>query len=132
MADGTDIPAWILLFVGLYAFTASIGELRSPGYWAAMLTDFERQPALRFLTGLFTLSLGGAIYMVNPWQPGDWVSILVTLLGGFIAFEGAVILAMGDRFLMFARALMGRTNRAWAIFSAVFGLAAIAVAFVRI
>ena len=131
MAEAVDIPAWIILFVGLYSLTASIGEWRTPGTWAAMLADFERSAGLRFLTGFFVLSLGAAVYMVNPWRPDDWLSILVTVLGGIMALEGALILAMGDRFLRFARWLIGRASRAWAAFSALLGIALIAVATLR-
>jgi hypothetical protein len=131
MAQTTDIAAWIILFVGLYSLAASIGELRSPGTWAAMLEDFERSPGLRFMTGFFLLSLGAAVYMVSPWRPGDWLSVVVTVLGGIMTLEGALILAMGDRFLRFARLLIAKASRAWAIFSALLGVALIAVAYFR-
>src|SRR3546814_7007335 len=110
MAETTDIPAWIVLFIGLYSLAASIGEWRTPGFWAAMLGDFERLPGLRFVTGFFVLSLGAAVYTVNPWRPDDWLAVLVTVLGGIMALEGALILAMGDRFLRFARWLIGRRS----------------------
>jgi hypothetical protein len=132
MAETIDIPAWIILFVGLYSLAASIGEWRTPGVWAGMLADFERSPGLRFITGFFVLSLGAAVYLANPWRPEDWLSVLVTILGGIMALEGAIILAMGDRFLGFARWLIGRASRLWAAFSALLGLALIAVAFIRL
>jgi len=131
MAETLDIPAWIALFIGLYSLAASIGELRAPGTWAAMLEDFERSAGLRFMTGFIVLSLGAAVYMVNPWRPDDWLSVVVTVLGGIMALEGAVILAIGDRFLRFARWLIGKANRAWAIVSALLGVALIAVAYFR-
>ena len=46
--------------------------------------------------------------------------------------SGALILAMGDRFLGFARWLIGRASRAWAAFSAFLGAAMIALAFARL
>lgn len=131
MAHPSDIPAWIALFMGIYSLAASVGEWRAPGFWASMLADFERQPALRFLTGFFVLSLGAAIYLVNPWQPGDWLAVLVTVLGGVMALEGALILAAGDRFLLFARWLISRASPAWAALSALIGVALIAVAATR-
>jgi hypothetical protein len=131
MAQTADIPAWIALFMGLYSLAAAIGEWRAPGYWAAMLRDFERSAGLRFVTGFFVMSLGAAIYMVNPWRPDDWLAILVSVLGGLMTLEGAIILAMGDRFLGFARSLIGRASRAWAFFAAVIGIALIAVAALR-
>lgn len=132
MAETQDIPAWILLFVGLYSLAAAVGELRQPGFWAKMLTDFERSPGLRFVTGFFVLSLGAAVYLANPWRPDDWVAVLVSVLGGIMAAEGALILAMGDRFLGFARMLIARASKAWAGFSAVLGFALIALAMARL
>jgi hypothetical protein len=131
MAETSDIAAWIILFTGLYSLAASIGELRTPGLWASMLEDFERQPGLRFMSGFFVLALGATIYMVNPWQPGDWLSVVVSVLGGLMALEGALILAMGDRFLGFARWLIGKASRAWAIFSALLGIALIIIAYLH-
>jgi hypothetical protein len=132
MAATIDLPAWIALFMGLYSLAAAIGEWRQPGFWAAMLADFERTPALRFLTGFVVLFMGGAIYMASPWRPGDWLSVLVTVLGGAMALEGALILAMGDRFLGFARLLIGRASRAWAAVAALMGIALIAAALIRL
>lgn len=131
MAETADIPAWIILFVGLYSLSAAIGEWRSPGSWAAMLGDFERSPGLRFVTGLVVLSLGAVIYTLNPWRPDDWLSVVVTVLGGLMTLEGALILAMGDRVLGFSRWLIGRSSRAWAAVSALLGVAMIVVATLR-
>ncbi len=132
MAHAEDIPAWIALFTGLYALAAAVGEFRSPGTWLAMLKDFERSPALRFLTGLVCLMLGAAIYLVNPWDSSDWLAVAVSVLGGLCAAEGMLILAAGDRFLALARRLMQSANAFWAGFSAVFGILAIAAALGRL
>ena len=132
MAETSQISAWILLFIGLYSLAAAAGELRAPNTWWAMLKDFERSAALRFLTGFAVLALGAAIYLVNPWVPGDWLSVAVSVLGGVMVAEGLLILAAGDRFLHFARALIGRAGRAWAGFSAVLGIAMILTALSRL
>ena len=132
MAEAQDLPAWILLFVGLYSLAAAVGELRLPGTWAKMLADFERGPGLRLVTGFFVLSLGAAVYLVNPWRPDDWMAVVVSVMGGLMVAEGALILAMGDRFLGFARALIGRAGTAWAGFSAVLGVALIVAAMSRL
>ncbi len=131
MANMDDIPAWIALFTGLYALGAAIGELRSPGSWAAMLDGFERNEALRFLTGIVLLALGAAIYLVNPWNPADWLSICVTVLGGGMALEGFIMLAWGRAFMHFASALLGAVNRVWALIAAGMGIVLICVALLR-
>jgi hypothetical protein len=132
MASSADISAWIAFFVGLYALAAGMGELRNPNGWWVMLKEFERGPALRFVTGLFVLTLGAAIYLVNPWNPDDWLSIAVSVAGGLAAAEGLLILAAGERFLHLARALLGRTGRGWAAFSMLFGAAMVLVALSRL
>ena len=132
MAEGADISAWIALFLGIYALAASAGELRSPNTWWTMLKDFERIPALRFVTGFATLALGATIYLVNPWRPEDWLSIAVSVVGGIAVAEGLLILAAGERFLHFGRALLGRGGRAWAGFAALFGIGAILVGMLRV
>ena len=132
MAHGGDIPAWIAFFVGLYALAAGVGELRSPGGWSVMLKEFERNASLRFLTGLVTLALGSTIYLVNPWRPEDWLAIVVSVIGGIAIAEGLLILAAGERFLNFGRALLGRGGRVWAGFSALLGVAMVVVAMTRL
>lgn len=131
MADPVDIPAWIALFMGLYALGAAIGELRSPGSWAAMLEEFEQREGLRFLAGLVVLSLGAAIYLVNPYNPADWLSLLVTVLGAAMVLEGFVIFAFGRAFLHYASGIFGTINIVWALLSAGIGIVLICVALLR-
>lgn len=132
MASNADISAWIALFVGFYALAAGTGELRNPNSWWAMLKELERGPALRLVTGLVTLALGAAIYLVNPWVPGDWLSIAVSVVGGIAVAEGLLILAAGERFLHLGRMLLGRGGRVWAGLSALLGIAAVLVALSRL
>lgn len=132
MAEGSQVTAWIALFVGLYALAAGVGELRNPNTWWMMLKEFERGPALRFVTGLVTLALGAAIYLVNPWVPSDWLSVAVSVVGGIAVAEGLLILAAGERFLHFGRALIGRGGGLWAGFAVLFGAAAVLAALSRL
>ena len=131
MAETHDISAWIALFMGLYALGAAIGELHVPGSWAAMLDGFENSEALRFLTGIVVLSLGAAIYLVNPWNPDDWLSVVVTVMGGGMVLEGVIILGFGRPFLHFASQMMGTVNRIWALFSGALGIVLVCVAMLR-
>jgi hypothetical protein len=131
MADSTDISAWIVLFLGLYAVSAAIGELRKPGSWAAMLEEFEQREGLRFLAGLVVLALGAAIYLVNPWNPGDWLAVLVTVLGGALVLEGMVIFAFGRAYLHLAAIMLGTVNRLWAAGALALGLVMVCLALLR-
>lgn len=131
MAQGQDISAWIALFMGLYALGAAIGELRSPGSWAAMLDGFENNEALRFLTGIVVLALGATVYLVNPYDPADWLSIAITVMGGGMVLEGVVILGFGRPFLHFASMMLGAVNRTWALLSGALGIVLVCVAMLR-
>ncbi|QZH73992.1 MAG: hypothetical protein JY451_09475 [Erythrobacter sp.] len=131
MAQADSITSWIALFTGLYALGAAIGELRSPGSWAAMLDGFENNEALRFLTGIVVLSLGAVIYLVNPWQPQDWLSVLITVMGAGMAVEGLVILGFGKPFLHFASRLFGKVDTVWALLSLALGIVLVCVALLR-
>src|SRR5690606_11884603 len=131
MASDADISAWIALFIGLYALAAGTGELRNPNSWWAMLKEFERGPALRLVSGLAALAVGAAIYLVNPWVRGDWLSIAVSIVGGIAVAEGLLIIAAGERFLHLGRMLLGRSGRVWAGVSVLFGAAAVLAALSR-
>jgi hypothetical protein len=132
MPQTAEIPAWIAFFLGLYSLAAGAGEMRAPGGWNAMLAEFERSPGVRFLTGFACLAVGAAVYLASPWREGDWLAIVVNILGGIAVVEGMLMLAPGDRFLHLARRLIGKASTAWAGVSIVFGLAAIVAAFSRI
>src|SRR5690606_37745477 len=95
MATAADVPAWTALFLGLYLLAAAAAELREMGTWNAMLAEFERSAALRFVTGVIALAIGAAIYLASPWRPGDWLSVVVSVIGGVAIAEGLLLLAMG-------------------------------------
>ncbi|WP_128893347.1 hypothetical protein [Erythrobacter sp. HKB08] len=132
MATAADIPAWIALFLGLYVLAACVAELRSPGGWDSMVEELERSFLLRLMAGVIALTLGAAIYLVSPWRPGDWLSILVSVIGGLAVAKGLLIIAAGDRFLsIYNRMFKGRT-RAIAGIDAVLGAALLFVALSRL
>lgn len=132
MANADNLTAWITFFFGLYAFAAGLGELRQPGFWAEMLSDVKRSKALQFLTGMLLLVVGATIFLSNPFDPADWLSILITVLGVWMFLEGLLIFAFGDWFLQFAGKMMGSGLRIWAIFAIILGILIIFVALWRL
>lgn len=132
MAEPLDIPAWIALFIGLYALAAAVGEFRRPGMWMAMVQELERSAALAFLTGLICVVLGAAIYLVNPWRPEDWLAVTVSVIGGLCVAEGLLILAAGDRYLTFGRKLIARARTLWPGLSALIGIGLMLAALSRL
>jgi hypothetical protein len=132
MGNAANITGWITFFIGLYSLAAGIGEFRQPGFWAGMLREVRASSAIQFLTGMVTITIGAAIYLVNPYDPTDILSILITVMGAFIFLEGAAIMAFGDWFLGMAGKLMNSGNKIWSGLSIAIGIAAMAVAFVRL
>ena len=132
MGNAANITGWITFFIGLYSVAAGVGEFRRPGFWASMVGDLRASNAIQFLTGMVTIVIGATIYLVNPYNPADVLSILITVIGAFIFLEGAAILALGDLFLKFSAKLMSQGNRIWAGCSIVIGVIAMFVALVRL
>ncbi|MEO9601186.1 hypothetical protein [Parasphingorhabdus sp.] len=124
MGSVGDITGWITLFIGLYGLAAGVGEFRNPGFWTKMVSEVQESSALQFITGLVTLILGATIYLVNPFDPADWLSILITVIGGWIVVEGMLILAFGNWFMGFASRIMPKGARIWAVLAIIVGLAA--------
>ena len=132
MIDEGHLPAWITLFLGLYSFAASIGELREPGFWMRTVREIEASRGLRFLTGVFCLSIGALIYLANPWRPDDWLSVLIAVIGGWIIIEGMLLLSVGDWVLALARRLLAGAGFLWALIALVAGLALVAIGVIRV
>ena len=132
MGNAGNVTGWITLFFGLYGLAAGVGEYRKPGFWLNMVREVRASSALQFLTGLVTLAFGAVIYLANPFDPTDWLSILITVIGGWIVVEGLLILAAGDWFMGFASRLMAAASRVWTILSIIISLAAIFAGFLRL
>ena len=132
MADTVDIPAWIALFTGLYALGAAIGEFRNPGIWARMVEEFLVSNGLRFLAGIVCIAVGALIYLASPLRPGDWLAMLVTVIGGVMVLEGFLLLAFGEPFMRLSAKLLGTVSRGWSVASALIGIALIVAALIRL
>ena len=76
--------------------------------------------------------LPGGLPYFSVFDPTDWLSILITVIGGWIIVEGLLILAFGDWFMQFSARLMGKGGRAWAAIAILFGLAAVFAALYRL
>lgn len=107
MAQMSDMSAWIALFLGLAILAACVAELRSPGGWMKLVEELEASFTLRFVTGFFTVMFGAIVYLANPWDRGDWLSMLVTVIGGIGVAKGLLILAAPDRIMGLGRRILG-------------------------
>ena len=110
MATAADMSAWIALFLGLAILAVCVAELRSPGGWMQLVEELEASFALRFVTGFFTVAFGAIVYLANPWDRGDWLSMLVTVIGGLGVAKGLLILAAPDRIMGLGRKVLGTNS----------------------
>lgn len=132
MAQASDMSAWIALFLGLAIMAVSVAELRAPGGWMKLVEELEASFALRFVTGFFTVMFGAIVYLANPWDGGDWLSVLVTVIGGIGVAKGLMILAAPDRIMGFGRRILGTRSTLIAGIDALLGAALLFAALSRL
>ncbi|MEZ5709100.1 MAG: hypothetical protein R3E02_06925 [Blastomonas sp.] len=123
---------WFMIALGGYSAAAGIGELRLPGSWDRMIRELDQSKALQFIIGIVLVALGFAILMAMPYDPADWLSILIAVVGAGAALEGICWLAIPDHFGRIGLGLLRHGTKAWACFALVFGVAALAIGFVRL
>jgi hypothetical protein len=73
------------------AIIAAVVALR-PDDMRAMLSKFEADPVLSFVTGVFTLLLGLVIIALHPYWRGG-AAIIVSVVGWLFAVQGLVLVA---------------------------------------
>ena len=127
MPDLSLAPTWTALFLGLFALFAGVGELRKPGHWQKLIEEIAASPALQLATGLLELFLGAVIYLANPWASSDWLSSLLSVVGGLMCVEALAVVAFSDVYLAFWVRRFGPLSKLWAWCSILIGLALIVV-----
>lgn len=125
MPDLTLVPAWSALFLGLFALFAGLGELRKPGHWQKLIAEITDSPALQMVTGLVELFMGAVIYLANPWASPDWLSGVMSVIGGLMCVEALAIVAFSDVYLAFWVRRFGPLSRLWCLLSMAIGAALI-------
>ena len=121
----TAIPLTLHLavLIGVYELTAGLVSLSGRMDWTAMMDEFERSPALTFITGFLAFAIGGTIVLAhNHWT--DPLAVIVSLIGWIAAAEGVLVMALGKALLLpFHRVV--RYPRAIGAAASLFGVALI-------
>jgi hypothetical protein len=126
-----NAPAWSALFLGLFSLAAGIGAWRRPGLWQQMIEEIRQSPAIQMVMGMAELMLGFAVYLTNSWLAGDWLACAMKALGGLMAIEALVIIALADSYFAFWLRLFGTIPRWMVPVTLIFGIALCAVALPR-
>ncbi|MBB3764710.1 hypothetical protein [Sphingomicrobium lutaoense] len=125
-----ELTGWLLLAFGLYSLAASLGELRNPGQWKAMVEGLNDSYALSFLAGLVVFSLGFAIALAHPLDlSADPRAVIVSFIAYGMIIEGITFFAFPRSMSAFATRLLSAASPLWVIISALLGLIAIVAAF---
>ena len=132
IANSTYMTAWTAVFLGLASLATGIGEFRQAGSWERMMDEIEGSRAHQCLIAMALVAIGAAIYLTNPLYGGDWLTFLLGIVGGLIALEGLILLAVPDRFLPFAFALIEKAGRIGPAVAVVAGLALFLAGAVRV
>jgi hypothetical protein len=121
----TAIPLTLhlLVLIGLYDLAAGLAGVTGRIDWTAMIDEFDRSPALAFVTGFAAFAIGGAIHLSHHhWT--DLPAIIVSAIGWIAMIEGLLIMVWARPLLAITRPLV-RSQRAISLLAALFGAALI-------
>jgi hypothetical protein len=119
MTTAIPLTLHLAVLIGLYEFAAGIAGLTGQISWSAMLDEFERSPALTFITGFICFVIGGVLIISHDiWT--DLLAAIVSLIGWVAAIEGLLIMIAPQPLLTFSRRLV-TNQRAVSIIAILFG-----------
>ena len=113
----------LLVLIGVYELAAGIAGLTGRIDWAAMLDEYERSPALTFITGFVAFAVGAAINLAHHHFT-DLPAIIVSAIGWIAIIEGVMMMACPRPLLRFSRRLISN-QKLVSILAALFGVALI-------
>jgi protein-S-isoprenylcysteine O-methyltransferase Ste14 len=123
MTTAVPLTLYLLVLIGLYELTAGIAGLTGALDWPKMLDEYERSPALTFVTGFAAFAIGAAIHLAHRhWT--DLPAIIVSAIGLIAIAEGLLLMAVPRPLLAVSRDLV-RNQKAISIVAALFGAALI-------
>ena len=123
MTTAIPLTLHLLVLIGLYELAAGLAGLIGRLDWAAMLEEFERSPALTFVTGFAAFAIGAALHLSHRhWT--DLPAIIVSAIGWIAIVEGLLIMVMPGPLLRFSRGLV-RSQKAISLLALLFGAALI-------
>jgi hypothetical protein len=109
---------------GIYVFATGLVGLTAPDRWRLIMEDFQRSPALTYVTAVIAFGLGIALVMLhNLWT--DPLAIVVSLVGWVILVEGVLLMAAPEGLMKIGEATVGTParSRLWAVFALIAGVA---------
>ncbi len=119
MATQSILTLHLAILIGLYEAAAGIAGLSGRIRWTDLIDEFDRSPALTFMTGFVVFAIGAAMVLVHTsWT--DPLAIVVTLIGWAALAEGLLILVLPGPLLALFRPLV-RFQRGISLAALLFG-----------
>lgn len=119
MATASVLTLHLAILIGLYEGAAGLAGLTGQIRWTDLVAEFERSPALTFITGFVAFAIGGTMVLVhNHWT--DPLAIVVSLVGWAALAEGLLVLVRPAALLTLARPFT-RHQRAISVAALLFG-----------
>jgi len=123
MPTAVPLTLHLLVLIGLYDLAAGVAGLTGGISWSAIIDEFDRSPALTFVTGFMAFIVGVVIILTHfVWT--DPLAIIVSAIGWIAAVEGLLIMAVPRPLLALTRPLVGN-QKLVSLFAAAVGLALI-------
>jgi hypothetical protein len=105
MTTAIPLTLHLLVLMGIYELAAGLAGFTGSISWSAIIDEFDRSPALTFMTGFVVFALGGAVILVHCiWT--DPLAIVVSTIGWIAAVEGLLLMAVPRPLLAFSRRLV--------------------------
>jgi hypothetical protein len=120
MVTAVPLTLNLLMLIGLYELAAGIAGLTGRNNWRTLLDEFERSPALTFMTGFMVYLLGAVIVLIHCiWT--DPLTIIVSAIGCIAAVEGLLLMIAPSPLFAFSRRLVAN-QKLISMLAAAFGL----------
>lgn len=105
MTTAIPLTLHLAVLIGLYDLAAGLAGLTGAIRWEALLDEFEKSPALTFVTGFMAFVIGGVLTLAhNIWT--DPIAIIVSLIGWVALIEGLLIMVIPRPLLGLSRSLV--------------------------
>jgi len=106
MTTAIPLTLHLLVLIGLYELAAGLAGFSGSINWRAIIDEFDRSPALTFITGFMVFVLGGVLIIVHSiWT--DPLAVIVSAIGWIAAAEGLLLMAKPRALFAFSRRLVG-------------------------
>lgn len=113
-----NLSVFVAKILALTYIAFGIAAVSGKVTFEKMLEDFERSPALAYVTGFFTLVLGMLLVQYHNVWTCNW-TVLITLIGWISLIKGIMLIAF-PQYMSLCKGWYKNT-RGWGIFMIAFG-----------